>query len=456
MIFTDNNFELVWGVEETTDFEVSDEIQISYNPELFNKIIDKLQPFIEEIDITANFDDQFSIGYTLLDQIPLMYAARPVISYRKSDQNGYLILVKYIDQQAIDLYGEQLHSTFTVTPINSSELNSGTELPSLEMTIINSEKLSVTDVLQTRNAPVFSITTELTRDISRTGLNSLYLASTILLLVGLLSVVFIWRYLSSKFFKPLEELSNQMQDISSSSDFSKLSKIDSRDEIGMLAKSFNTMITAINSRQLQLEEAQNQLKETNAQLSDLVRQDSLTGVANRMAFQENIESNWNQLARLELPLSILMMDIDYFKDYNDQYGHIQGDICLKQVAQVLSDNLKRSNDFLARYGGEEFIATLAGSSELEAQNIAEAILESIRQANIKHEKSGIASYVTLSIGIATIIPGNQMNYTDLINQADQALYQAKAAGRNQTMTYVSLIKNDSISISEITHSTSKL
>ncbi len=432
MIYITQDFELVWGIEE---IEVTDGFYTNDSEDFLNAIVGQLKPSIEEIDQTEDINNQFAKGFSLLNELPVMFAVRPIVSSEFADSNGYIILVKYIDQQLISLYEEQLSSRFVLEPVDSSVLNASKELPILQLAMVNSTSLSVSGSIYTNDVPIFKITTEVFRDITLNGLNSIYLASTILLIIGLVSVAFIWKYVSFQIFKPLEDLSSQMQGISWSKDASQQYLVDREDEIGLLAKSFNLMITNINSHQHELKQAQTMLKETNDKLSDLVRRDSLTGIANRLAFEEVIETNWSKFARLKLPISIMMLDIDYFKDYNDLYGHLQGDECLKQVAQVLSSCLNRSNDFLARYGGEEFIVTLLGLSDLEAKNVANTILDNLRQVNIIHEKSKIASHVTLSIGVASMIPKSHIDPKVLIEKADQALYKAKAAGRNQIVIY---------------------
>lgn len=432
MIYITQDFELVWGVEEIA---VSEGFYTNDSSDLLNAIVELLKPSIAGIDKTETIDNQFTKGFSLFNESPVMFAVRPVVSVEFEDQNGYLILVKYIDKHLISLYEEQLSNSFAIEPIDSSVFNASKETPVLRLATVGPTSLSVTDAIYSNDVAIFNITTEVFRYITLNGLNSIYLASTILLIIGLVSVAFIWKYISTQIFKPLEDLASQMQGISSSKDVSQQYKVDREDEIGLLAKSFNLMITNINSHQHELNQAQIMLRETNNKLSDLVRRDGLTGIANRLAFEEIIETNWSKFARLKLPISIMMLDIDYFKDYNDLYGHLQGDECLKQVAQVLSSCLNRSNDFLARYGGEEFIVTLLGLSDSEAQNVAKTILEKLKQENIVHEKSKVAKHISLSIGVASMIPQSHIDPKELIEKADQALYQAKAAGRNQVMLY---------------------
>jgi len=170
-------------------------------------------------------------------------------------------------------------------------------------------------------------------------------------------------------------------------------------------------------------------------LSDKVHHDALTGIYNRRFMEEALERVMKSVQRAaDGMLSVLMMDIDFFKKYNDTYGHSEGDICLKKVARAITDSLMRDDDFAARYGGEEFTVILPNTNEIGARAIAERILENLRICNIPHEKSDVSSHVTLSIGIATGNIKDRENVktgTDFIKRADEALYSSKENGRNR-------------------------
>jgi len=167
-------------------------------------------------------------------------------------------------------------------------------------------------------------------------------------------------------------------------------------------------------------------------LSDKVQHDALTGIFNRRYMEDALERVVKILQRAgDGMLSVLMMDIDFFKKYNDNYGHAEGDVCLKAVARAINDSLMREDDFAARYGGEEFTVVLPNTNEDGARAIAERILENLRIANIPHEKSDVSPHVTVSIGIATGDAKAVNNGTDFIKRADEALYYSKEHGRNR-------------------------
>lgn len=173
-------------------------------------------------------------------------------------------------------------------------------------------------------------------------------------------------------------------------------------------------------------------KERITDLSDKVHYDVLAGIYNRRYMEDALKSVIKTMQRTGGGLfSVLMMDIDYFKDYNDTYGHAEGDSCLKTVAETIKASLTRDDDFAARYGGEEFAVILPNTNEAGAKIIAERIIENVRKCNIPHKKSKAASHVTLSIGITTGEVMSVQNGSEYIKRADEALYQSKNEGRNR-------------------------
>lgn len=159
--------------------------------------------------------------------------------------------------------------------------------------------------------------------------------------------------------------------------------------------------------------------------------DALTGIANRRNFDGFIKLEWRQAVRNASPFSLIMLDIDFFKDFNDTYGHQAGDKCLKQVANLLNSSLNRPRDLVARYGGEEFVIVLPGTNTEGALLLAKSLRTKMEALKIAHSCSNVSKYITISLGVATTIPGLNSKPEDLIYSADQALYQAKFSGRNR-------------------------
>ncbi|MDR2898651.1 MAG: GGDEF domain-containing protein [Spirochaetaceae bacterium] len=165
--------------------------------------------------------------------------------------------------------------------------------------------------------------------------------------------------------------------------------------------------------------------------------DSLTGIYNRRYFDENLGRLLNTLSRSDGVFSLMMADIDHFKKYNDTYGHVQGDECLRIIAETLHNGTTRKDDFVARYGGEEFVIVLPNTDENGARLIAERLIESVRNKNILHEEGGDNRCVTISIGVATGDVKQTFTAEDFIHRADDMLYESKRNGRNK-YTFASL------------------
>ncbi len=179
-----------------------------------------------------------------------------------------------------------------------------------------------------------------------------------------------------------------------------------------------------------------ELQNTNEKLYKLATLDGLTQIANRRYFNEYLEQEWLRMAREKKPLSLIMCDIDFFKKYNDTYGHQKGDECLQRVAKAISTVVKRPADLVARYGGEELAVILPNTNLEGAIYIAKIIRQEVCNLQIPHQGAPIYKQVTMSLGVSTIIPFPEATYKSLIAAADRALYQAKEKGRNQVIPYV--------------------
>lgn len=173
------------------------------------------------------------------------------------------------------------------------------------------------------------------------------------------------------------------------------------------------------------------LQEANEQLEQLAAIDGLTKIANRRRFDAYLQQEWHRMTREEQPLSLILLDVDYFKVFNDHFGHQQGDVCLIAVAQAMSRAVKRSTDLVARYGGEEFAIILPNTRRAGAVVVAEAIQAEIAALKIDHPSSPISAFLTASMGIASTMPEEGVSPSELISVADAALYQAKRRGRDR-------------------------
>ncbi|OLP19970.1 hypothetical protein BST81_02545 [Leptolyngbya sp. 'hensonii'] len=225
--------------------------------------------------------------------------------------------------------------------------------------------------------------------------------------------------------------------------------VQSNDELGFLADTLNTMMTDISHYTVTLEAQNRQLEEysrtleqkvadrtqelltANQQLYQLANSDTLTQLANRRRFNEFLAQAWLQAKREKFPISLLLCDVDYFKKYNDAYGHQAGDACLQQIAAVIGQAVERSSDLAARYGGEEFMVVLQNTDLQGAVTVGKRIQSRIYELQIEHRGSLVRPYVTLSMGIVSLCPTGDITTDQFINQADRLLYQAKQEGRDR-------------------------
>ncbi|KZE80589.1 hypothetical protein AV654_11650 [Paenibacillus elgii] len=182
-------------------------------------------------------------------------------------------------------------------------------------------------------------------------------------------------------------------------------------------------------------QTEQQLMKTNELLQKISSIDALTGLANRRFFDERFAKEWRHAMRFTTPLSVILLDIDYFKRYNDTYGHQDGDACLQYVAEAMRRAAKRPGDMIARYGGEEFVIVLPVTDSQGALYVAERMRSEVEGLRIPHRGSAVSSFVTASLGVATMIPARNVSPRELIIRADKALYRAKQEGRNQAIAY---------------------
>jgi diguanylate cyclase (GGDEF)-like protein len=181
---------------------------------------------------------------------------------------------------------------------------------------------------------------------------------------------------------------------------------------------------------LRLTEMSAELAAANRRLELLVTTDALTGLANRRRFSEFLDQEWHRAVRDQTSVALLMLDVDFFKRFNDTRGHQAGDECLRRVAAVIGGRVKRSSDLAARYGGEEFAVVLSGAEEAGALSVAHWIRREIEAQQIPHGGSSVSDHVTVSIGVAVVTPGAGTPPESLTAAADAALYRAKELGRN--------------------------
>lgn len=314
-----------------------------------------------------------------------------------------------------------------------------------------------------------NLATQEVRQINRAGENALtYSQSSRLILLavtatGLLGMLlFFYLHVMRNLIQRTANLSYTMQEIASGN-FDVSLPQEGRDELGRLASAvhqFHRVAQEASARNSQLEsskqrteaalqvltEKTRELESANTQLTELSVSDALTGLANRRRFDDVLESQWQRALQAKDAIAVLMIDVDRFKEYNDLYGHQDGDSCLQLIASTLKSNINRSSDILARYGGEEFSIVLPSCKLADACRIAEQVRQAVEALNVKHDESATGT-VTVSVGVASTTPGSEESADLLLRQADSALYRAKRAGRNtvycrQDNEYVSAASSD--------------
>ncbi len=182
------------------------------------------------------------------------------------------------------------------------------------------------------------------------------------------------------------------------------------------------------------EERNHALQQANKKLAHLSQTDGLTQISNRRFFDESFVQEWKRTKREKQPISLVLFDLDFFKQYNDQYGHLQGDECLRSIAELVASVINRPGDLFARFGGEEFILLLPNTPEAGALKIADQCRELVESLSIPHHKSTISDVVTISVGVCSMVPEGGVTEHDMLDLTDQALYCAKDRGRNQVVS----------------------
>jgi diguanylate cyclase (GGDEF)-like protein len=202
--------------------------------------------------------------------------------------------------------------------------------------------------------------------------------------------------------------------------------------LGVLGYRLIKLMKQQNRVQGELLDSQEKLLELNRNLELLALEDALTGLANRRQFDLFIHAEMGRSRRNMTGLALLMIDVDHFKAYNDFYGHLAGDECLRNISAIITKNIQRPGDLAARFGGEEFAVVLPGTDYVGAFLVAEKIRRAVQTAGLAHSKSPEA-VVTVSVGVCGYDPASQARIEDLIGAADKALYVAKASGRNMSV-----------------------
>jgi diguanylate cyclase (GGDEF)-like protein len=299
---------------------------------------------------------------------------------------------------------------FTHLPASSAGVAYGDDILTLEF-----------DLPGLTRHPLQTVRLQLDRKLIRQGQTATHQITVQLAVTVLVTCLLLLIVVHFGFVMPLRRLRQDVRTIHENKQWQSTVAVRRSDEIGVLAHEVNGLLGVIRG---QVEA-----------LTSLSMTDALTGLPNRRRFDQRLEEEINRVLRKAQPLCLLMVDIDYFKQYNDHYGHPAGDVALKQVAQVLRD-MSRKSDLPARMGGEEFAVMLIDTPAADALLFADKLVQGLRNAQIPHAKSKVCPVLTISIGVAVFDPAHDTP-AQFVTHADMALYAAKAAGRNRALAYTS-------------------
>ena len=414
--------EIFWG--KIYDLETENEIKIKgFNAEDFSDISAVLKLNYDSSDSLENI---YRRGVVLTERGPMMLAARPILtSDNAGPPHGTLVMGRLLTESILKKIKDETRANFVIH-VNNAELPQTYKnifekiTPSNQFYIEkeNPDKIFMYESFPSLQAePAFLTEVIFPREITRHGLKAIKYSLVFLVVVGFILLSAVLMLIKNLIIKPVIELSRHVKQVEKGN-YEIRAGMTGKGAIVELANSFDKMIAKIGSQTRQLE-----------MLSSL---DGLTGINNRRIFDETLTQEWKRTNRQkESHLSAIMCDVDYFKLYNDNYGHQMGDDCLKIIAETIKEVLKRPSDFVARYGGEEFVVLLPNTSPEGAQKIAEDIRQKVYNLKIKHDKSLIDEYLTLSLGVSSIIPNIDGTPVELIKTADEALYESKEKGRNR-------------------------
>lgn len=345
---------------------------------------------------------------------PMLIARQPILdSNGKGPAAGSLTLGRLIDRQLMDGIQTISGNLCVLEPVSSEADVMTQNYPKIHK--ISDSSFQVSNLyLDIYNQPIMVSHTRVKTDITRSGIHVIKIAVGSFALFGVLAWGLLYYFISFWVLRPITTLSRHLSE-SDESNLSPLNCNNHNDEIAGLYDRYNKLIGKI---QLQQKE-----------MKKLASTDPLTQLFNRRYFEVRFAEEWQRSRRELSPMSILLCDIDYFKQYNDYYGHPQGDICLQTVASHIQKRL-RPTDIVARYGGEEFIILLPNTDRIGTEQVAQKLLNMAHELKMEHLSSPASDHVTLSIGGSTTIAVGE-DRDQLIKSADLALYEAKENGRNQ-------------------------
>ena len=439
-VFMDTDYRPVWA--GVYDFR-SDGDLVDITETHLDRILPKAAAHAQSIDLGKYIDDQRASGVFVIDNTSVLFSMRPIVrSDGRGPHRGFILFGQFLGNEVVKDLSQQIVLDFSIEPVAPSYEGPGPD----EYTVsrISQDALSASKLYSVAGVPSLTVSATLPRSITRLGGEITRYAVALFIVLCILIVLTLVVLVQRVVVSPIRSLRKDISAIATAMDYSLRTTISNDDEIGALSREFNFMLELVESNNAALLHlnaelatehenvlnAQTKLRIANKALKKQSETDALTGVKNRLALEKKLEQDWKLLGRTRDPLTVMLIDIDDFKGYNDYYGHQAGDECLKRVAGILQQAARRDTDMAARYGGEEFVIVLPGTSVEDARAIAAGLLTAIRKESIEHARSSTGPYLSLSIGIASVVPDTVLSVEALIRGADKALYQVKATGRN--------------------------
>ncbi len=429
MLFYDLEYRSVY--KKTIDLKTEQPLDLENFP------IDQIpptSPFYLDFSKDVQWGEKVISGVWMIRGEPMLVAARPVLtSDNKGKPYGLLIMGRLLTNEGIKKISDLTQVNFSIIPVDDlthkteidrvlAERDAG-EINPFEK--VSNKLLNIYAAFKDINGnDAFIIRTSFPRDIAREGIETIRFAILFSWLIGLATLLLIIFILDRMLLNPISHLTKHTKYIQEKGDYAARIDLKRVDEIGQLANAFDGMIGTIESQT-------GELARMNKELVDLSFRDGLTKVSNRRYFDQQLPIILGHMHREKQPCSLIIGDIDFFKQYNDTYGHLAGDDCLKAVGKILRDQSRRSLDLVARYGGEEFVLVLPETDEQQAREIAEKLRQAVQDEKIEHRGSSIGDTVSISLGVTTVEPGVKAEAGQVITTADKALYEAKKSGRNR-------------------------
>jgi diguanylate cyclase (GGDEF)-like protein len=411
-LLADKQDKVIWSRQA----DLSNEVFLSDSP--FD--INELAPYIADAKLAFPNAPISKSGIVNTRQGPLIFASFSVL---KSDESGSspgsLLFARFIDDTMLADINEMVKLNFTIDTVKEEDINI-----IKNMSLANTYRQNNTVewyVYDLNDMPIIKLIINLDERTFSTYLLSKPMITVILVL--LISWLIVIARLNFTLARPIKKIVAHLSTIRKTENYSLRLNNQRKDEIGLLANECDRLLRHIQHQQTVV-------KRQSSELEKLSYEDSLTGLANRRRFDEELETYLAISKRKSLPLSLIMCDIDHFKLYNDNYGHQQGDLALAATGKALKNSIRRKTDIAARYGGEEFTLILLDTDLDGAKAVARRLIQLIANEKIKHSQSPTNAYLSISAGIA-VVNDSIDSAGQLIQQADKALYRAKESGRNR-------------------------